>query len=1689
MKISGARANKRWLVILAGLWFGLVLASPAFAGLTLNVVGVDNSASPPAETPLAASEYRWLIEEDLTFHNDPDAVVPPINTNALGLNFHRSYMPVVGRGTGAPTATLSANKYYFVSVMPTAAESYAMSGTGFKTDAAGNATATVYLNKLPLPTAQIRVFVFHDNQPINNAPDLPEEQGLAGFQIYLEEPGGRYGASGGQVSVDVYGNPLGTTYNPDGSVNTIGDGVILTNENGIAVIKNLAPAKYGTRIIPPVGEGWVQTSTIEGTKVIDAWVKANEPPFFTEFGPPGPHVAFGFVKEFNNIPAGGTATISGQVVNTHMSRPPNYTFYPGAPFPDAYVGLNDMSVGRGLGIYAAVTTGESNFSIPNVPPGNYQLVIWDKNLDVIFASAAVLVNTDGSCSTPQGTCDLGQVAVFDWFGHLQGSVFFDQNLNGYPDPEDYGLQSAVNIRWRDGTVYQASGTSPNGEYAFDEVFPWFNWMVAEVDFAAPLKATGATFVVDAGGPVGGGYNNLNPQVQPGGALFRTETGEVLTQAFQLFLGQTNVMHWGKNFYDEDAGETGGISGMVFYKTTRAEPSPEDDVAQNWEPGIPRVQVNLYRDVNNDQQIDDINGIAGIQLADVDNYPLGWSEGGAKGTEDVDYNGNGAFDQGDAVAVTWTDSWDDNQPTGCPGDSVTDPFYLDGRCYDGLRNFNQVRPGVFDGGYAFPGFNSNNPDGITSGIYIVQAVPPPNYEIVSAEDMNVVFGETYVPAKAFPFVPPCVGTPYQVPSELALFPGTLHPYWDPEHPLYKGAANPVTLNSCDFKQIFLSAGVNAAADFFMHTEIPIAAHLTGFILNDLANEFDPNNPNFGEKFALPFVPVSFRDYTGREITRVYSDQYGNYNALVPSTYTTSIPMPSGMSPNMMLACMNDPGPIPGPGGTLIQDPHFKTQYTQFCYTFQYMPGATTYLDTPVEPIAAFAGQNQFPLDCEFKDGTPVIKSVKGSGYVGPYVAAPGGSFTIQALGQTQVPNPGYVVGLTLPTITRDYGFGAGGTVTLNGTALPAGSVTWGANTISVTLPGGVRAGRYQVMVRRNDTGLSSVVGVTLTVGGPAPVQVSAPGGISRWPAQPIQQAIDAASPGDLILVGEGTYEELVVMWKPVLLQGAGAHGVTINAVKTPGEKLQAWRNKVADLFATGAVDALPGQIIVPDPNGVEPGLLGTAEGPGIMVLAKAGFPPQGFGQIGVLSNARIDGLTVSGGDIGGGIYVNGYADYLAITNNRIRNNAGINGGGITIGHPDLVAANGAPVAAGNDGIVVRYNHITQNGSREGGAGGGVSIYTGANNYQVTDCWVCGNFTKGVGGGIGHQGLSNNGLIAQNTIIYNQSFNQLPATRPAAGGIAIEGFVPVGGGLSPGAGSVFIDDNLIQGNLAGAGDGGGIGLFHVNGLDVANIGTIPSRWYRVTITNNMITNNVAGIAGGGISLKDTAYAVIVNNTIARNDSAAVAGELIDPISGESVAQAAGVAAYAHSAALALEFGPGLQQTFSKPLMANNIVWQNRSFYWTIDATGAGMLVPDAVTPYRDLEVVGVAGTLTCEGCVLTGAADPFVRSYFNNNGTLSTIPEDSTPLTAAAVDEGGNFIDLRFGPLTLWDPANGLQTFGDYHIPAGSAAQNAGVTTVQSAFNPGGGVTTIVLVDRFPTLLRDYDEQNRPIGGIDSGADER
>jgi hypothetical protein len=281
--------------------------------------------------------------------------------------------------------------------------------------------------------------------------------------------------------------------------------------------------------------------------------------------------------------------------------------------------------------------------------------------------------------------------------------------------------------------------------------------------------------------------------------------------------------------------------------------------------------------------------------------------------------------------------------------------------------------------------------------------------------------------------------------------------------------------------------------------------------------------------------------------------------------------------MMITCMNDPGPIPGPGGKMITDPLFNPEYSQFCYEIPFMPGQTQYMDTPVVPTSAFAGAGYNNPDCAYPNLTPAIKEVDGDG-IGPWVSAAGKTITITALGDTPVFNNAYSgPSATTPpynqkTITRHYGFGGtAGTVTIGG--MNATPSSWSDTQITVAVPAGVPSCAVQQQAQYSGSatqcgqlvittanGLASVDTVTVTIGGKTPTHIPASGSI--------QDAIDKASPGDLLIVDPAAHNEMIIMWKPVRLQGVGAASSIINANTNPAGKLNDWRARVDCLMGLG-----------------------------------------------------------------------------------------------------------------------------------------------------------------------------------------------------------------------------------------------------------------------------------------------------------------------------------------------------------------------------------------------------------------------------------------------------------------------------------------------------------------------------------------
>ena len=1410
---------------------------------------------------------------------------------------------------------------------------------------------------------------------------------------------------------------------------------------------------------------------------------------------------------------------------------------------------------------------------------------------------------------------------------------------------------------------------------------------------------------------------------------RVDPPWVTTEGWQGFIGQYEFLEFGKTPFA--AHENGGIRGEVIYASTRPFDDPSLLVHTSWTPDVPNVTVNLYQETTATDGTKTLTLVDHTVTSSWDAWAQGFR---SDGVPNMNCPGQGLAATDPyyyTLASTpffldqYNASMAGGQPTALPNNSQF-------KCYDGLHNFNQVQPAPYDGAYKFPSVTARNPqtgaeagtncticvanptgDGtkmLPAGKYVVEMVTPPGYELVKEEDKNILIGDNYIApvvqqfgslgnifilpdqasllsqynannsqnptdslgrttsptsgitVNAFDTSWPCVGQSRVVPDYISLFP------WSKEVSPFAGATRPL----CDRKEVTLGDQMSALAKFWVFSSTHVAAHFTGFILDDLSSEFDPFSPQFGEKFAVPNLPVSIKDFAGNEVERVYADQWGSYNGLTYSTWEVNPPNPTGYAPMMMVACMNDPGTGATP------DPFFNPSYSQFCYEIPYMPGQTQYMDTPVIPTAAFAeGYN--PPDCNYPTATPAIGSaigndatgaVGGVSGLGPWLAGSGTghTLTLTALGAQQVPNPAYAgpqataAPFNQKFVTRTYSFGAqctslGGactalsSVTIGGVTAPI--VSWSDTSIVVTVPtnvpscaasgaplqrngtaGATYAAQCGEVVVTAGTGQKSIDSITVTIGGKPPTFVNG----ENPTGNAIQTAIDAAQPGDLIMVAPGVYTEMVLMWKPVRLQGSGAATTTINANTHPSGKLDPWRRQVNCLFGLatngsllnagnvydptgkyscspamqGAVDPLPLEGIVgwdTTLNGnlaellQEPSLMGAYEGAGITVLAKgqslsidsSSTGPNGSGgdfPTGSVpltnSNAdcnkfasnfwcnpsRIDGFTITNSSQGGGgIFVHAWDQNLEISNNRIHGNAGTLSGGINIGQGETPEASLDPIGVElpflfNSNVLVHNNSITANTSygdelfsASPSAAGGVTFCTGSDYYHFNYNWVCGNLSTGDGGGLDHEGFSYNGDISHNWILFNQSNNITLPTH--GGGIGVLGASPDGNtaagiecgntiadtdcppALSDGTGpNLVIDSNVIMGNTAESGSGGGIRLQGVNGTEVTRLPLLPFLWNSVTLTNNIIANNVAGWDGGGISLQDALKVSIINNTIASNDSTASAGVLFNTIGAPNAAtpppgcnpntnptcagfqvltstpQPAGLVTNQNTSNLAA----GMPKTvicptgnvtgstlingnctqFSIPNLANNLFWQNRTFNIQVGGLGTGTLsqqnlvtllpaLNQSVTGqcvsdtghYWDIGVRGDTGpknhnstiTLNPTYSILTDTTgyassntsnNPNVAGQYCNGsrvppeiGTSSnpfgfqvppgisdaTVPNPLFNLTpAATVDEGNNWINLAYGPLSLQNPtlasgtlatANGTAN-GNYSLTPNSSA---------------------------------------------------
>jgi Polysaccharide lyase family 4, domain II len=1003
-----------------------------------------------------------------------------------------------------------------------------------------------------------------------------------------------------------------------------------------------------------------------------------------------------------------------------------------------------------------------------------------------------------------------------------------------------------------------------------------------------------------------------------------------------------------------------------------------------------------------------------------------------------------------------------------------------------------------------------------------------YHIVREEDVNVDLGNHFAPQIP---PPPCNGDDHVIDKSTLTPRSTFFPVAGAHAPLCDKhlvvLQNQQNANADFFMMTNFRTDPNGedASDTRVG-DVPEPGRVVGQVFNDIYFERNQLSNWYGEprpianipigiyarvdtvcqgggtSCATPNVNLPFDRDNWRLIKTVNTSADGAYEALLPSTETLNCPIPQGPCPGMYIAIVDDPGTKAHPNPNY--DPNLLTANTPF----EVWPGLTDQLDTPVDPISgtgcqdpagAAGGVAPDPSD----PARPELLQVSRP-YVNAGDAGTARRITIQAdfIGPqgTQTGATGVRATLTdarngeVETLTRGNGGivswtpGSGSTADTIVIQVPA----LASNAVANLLPNAsFRPGPKQLTITTANSnpgggGVSSVNGLTVHVMGtngtlantvsynPPVVNVAAPPPTGTNP-NALQNAIDGAAPGSLLVLSPGTYNENVLVWKPLKIQGLGPGGI-IGAHEFQGRDPEDPRFNVKGTVIDGrffqqnfsgydATVAAHAPYVLPNFTSGSPSVV--LRGADITVVAKttsaydvtalpAGQDSAGFG------GARIDGLGLmtGHGDGAGGVQLQASINNMQLTNNVLENNGGVFAGGIGVGQPFVHGSHNYNVRIANDRLI-------GNGGLT--SSGGAGIFYGSNNYEVANSVLCSNFGVEYGGGLSHIGLSPGGSIHDNKIYYNEAVD-------SGGGIAIESELPVGGGLGDGSGSVNVDRNLIQSNASTLDDAGGI--FVLDAL------TAP-----INIRNNMIVDNLAADLGGAILLDDSANTRIINNTIANNVT-----------TGSSENSAVG---QPHGAGLTSEANDPLFQAmlpagspdFSNPVaLFNNVFWNNDAM--TLDQFSPGATLVD--NGFIDFEIHGTtnnADTFTPRYSTLTNGniLGPDGVQHPVPGGQGNRIGEDPAFVAPFILElaVSGSRLDPQQAAVTITgaDPPVGLT--GDYHLLALSPAVDRGVRCAATPFPaPTNALSACTTTNRgvgapagLPSSTNltgggDYDSQYRP-----------
>ncbi|MEK7326514.1 MAG: hypothetical protein AAB217_14795, partial [Chloroflexota bacterium] len=366
----------------------------------------------------------------------------------------------------------------------------------------------VQMQPLAVPAATLRIKVFVDDSFANGQFDAPAEEPVApgnpalaskvvddqrvGFKAHFGDPLG-------EISTDVFGNPLCTEYDVNGEpiLNSTNDqSCLFADEFGNIAVPNVGPNRYEVWVVPPDNESWIETTTLEGNFGWDTWLQDGATGYDTEFvvgAEPFPWAIFGFVPGNTHYHSGqpdaittaptnsdglATGKIKGDVHKARVYVPWNAgNAYNGdiwggfkgvrdaGPLDGARIALSSIALGDSL-VYVGQADVNGHFQIDNVPDGNYTLTFWDDPLltildfqQVTVTNGAVTNMTDTNDNgvfdpaedlNNNGVLDLGEdlnnngvldlaespLHLTGWWTTIEGTVFLDDDSDGIAEPTD-----------------------------------------------------------------------------------------------------------------------------------------------------------------------------------------------------------------------------------------------------------------------------------------------------------------------------------------------------------------------------------------------------------------------------------------------------------------------------------------------------------------------------------------------------------------------------------------------------------------------------------------------------------------------------------------------------------------------------------------------------------------------------------------------------------------------------------------------------------------------------------------------------------------------------------------------------------------------------------------------------------------------------------------------------------------------------------------------------------------------------------------------------------------------------------------------------------------------------------------------------------------------------------------------------